>query len=61
MPLLVAWGRRDPVAILAIAEKIVAGTPGARFETWDDLGHWPQVEAPARVVATVGAFWDGLG
>jgi pimeloyl-ACP methyl ester carboxylesterase len=61
VPLLVAWGRRDPVAIMAIAEKVAAGTPGARFETWDDLGHWPQVEAPARVVATVGAFWEGLG
>jgi pimeloyl-ACP methyl ester carboxylesterase len=60
VPLLVAWGRRDPVAVMAIAEKLARGTPGARFETWDDLGHWPQVEDPARVVATVGAFWDSL-
>ena len=61
VPLLVAWGRRDPVAVMAIAEKIAAGTPGARLETWDDLGHWPQIEDPARVVGTVGAFWDGVG
>jgi pimeloyl-ACP methyl ester carboxylesterase len=61
VPLLVAWGRRDPVAVMAIAEKLARGTPGARFETWDDLGHWPQIEDPARVVATVGAFWDALG
>lgn len=60
-PLLVAWGRRDPVAVMAIAEKLARGTPGARLETWDDLGHWPQLEAPARVVATVSAFWDALG
>jgi pimeloyl-ACP methyl ester carboxylesterase len=60
-PLLVAWGRRDPVAVMAIAERIARGTKGARLETWDDLGHWPQVEAPERVVATVGAFWDELG
>jgi pimeloyl-ACP methyl ester carboxylesterase len=58
VPLLVAWGRRDPVAVMAIAEKLARGTPGARLETWDDLGHWPQVEDPARVVATVSAFWD---
>jgi pimeloyl-ACP methyl ester carboxylesterase len=61
LPLLVAWGRRDPVAVMAIAEKLARGTAGARLETWDDLGHWPQVEDPARVVATVSAFWDGLG
>jgi len=59
-PLLVAWGRRDPVAVMAIAEKLAQGTRGARLETWDDLGHWPQIEAPARVVATVSAFWDGV-
>jgi pimeloyl-ACP methyl ester carboxylesterase len=61
LPLLVAWGRRDPVAVMAIAEKLARGTPGARIETWDDLGHWPQVEDPERVVATVTAFWDTLG
>jgi pimeloyl-ACP methyl ester carboxylesterase len=58
VPLLVAWGRRDPVAVMAIAERIARGTPGARLETWDDLGHWPQIEDPARVVATVTRFWD---
>jgi pimeloyl-ACP methyl ester carboxylesterase len=60
VPLLVAWGRRDPVAVMAIAEKLARGTAGARLETWDDLGHWPHVEDPARVVATVSAFWDAL-
>lgn len=58
VPLLVAWGRRDPVAVMAIAERIARDTPGARLETWDDVGHWPQVEAPARVTATVTNFWD---
>jgi pimeloyl-ACP methyl ester carboxylesterase len=60
LPLLVAWGRRDPVAVVAIAERIARGTPGARLETWDDLGHWPQIEAPDRVARTVGGFWDGI-
>ena len=57
-PLLVAWGRRDPVAVFAIAQKIARSTPGAVLETWDDVGHWPTLEAPERVVATVTAFWD---
>jgi pimeloyl-ACP methyl ester carboxylesterase len=60
VPLLVAWGRRDPVAVFAIARKIVEGTPGATLEAWDDVGHWPTIEAPDRVVATVTAFWDGI-
>ena len=61
LPRLVAWGRRDPVAVMAIAERIARGTKGARLEVWDDLGHWPQVEDPSRVVRTVSAFWDPLG
>jgi pimeloyl-ACP methyl ester carboxylesterase len=61
VPLLVAWGRLDPVAVMAIAERIARGTPGARLEAWDDVGHWPQIEAPERVAATVAAFWDGIG
>ena len=60
VPALVAWGRRDPVAVIAIAEQLAREIPGARFETWDDLGHWPQIEDPARVAATVCAFWNGL-
>jgi pimeloyl-ACP methyl ester carboxylesterase len=60
VPVLVAWGRRDPVAVFAIAEKLASETPGARLEAWDDVGHWPPVEAPDRVVATVSRFWDAL-
>lgn len=61
LPALVAWGRRDPVAVMAIAEKLAGEIPGAKLETWDDLGHYPQVEDPARVVATVARFFDGVG
>jgi pimeloyl-ACP methyl ester carboxylesterase len=46
---------------MAIAERIARGTPGARLQTWDDLGHWPQIEAPERVAGTVTAFWDAVG
>jgi pimeloyl-ACP methyl ester carboxylesterase len=60
VPVLVAWGRRDPVAVIAIAEQLAREIPGARFETWDDLGHWPQIEDPARVLATVEAFWKSI-
>lgn len=58
VPALIAWGERDPVAVMPIARALAAEIPGARLETWPELGHWPQVEDPARVVATVEPFWD---
>jgi pimeloyl-ACP methyl ester carboxylesterase len=58
LPALIAWGRRDPVAVMAIAEQLAREIPGAKLETWDELGHYPQVEDPERVAATVTAFWD---
>lgn len=56
-PTLVAWGRRDPVAVDAIARRLAEEIPGAHLRWWDELGHYPQVEDPARVADTVGAFW----
>jgi pimeloyl-ACP methyl ester carboxylesterase len=56
VPALVAWGRRDPVAVPAIAEQLAREIPGARLVTWDDLGHYPQVEDPARVAAVLRDF-----
>lgn len=60
VPTLVAWGERDPVAVLAIAHALAGEIPGARLRTWPDLGHWPQLEDPARVAQTLEAFWDEL-
>lgn len=58
VPTLVAWGRKDPVAVVAIAEQLAREIPGAKLELWDDLAHYPQVEDPARVVRTLTTFWD---
>ncbi len=60
-PALVAWGRQDPVAVVAIAEQLAREIPGAELLLWNELGHYPQVEDPARVVRDVGAFWDRMG
>ena len=56
LPVLVAWGAKDPVARLPIGERLARETPGADLLTWDDLGHYPQVEDPGRVADTVQAF-----
>lgn len=61
LPVLVAWGKRDPVAVVAIAEQLAREIPGAKKEIWGELGHWPQIEDAGQVVRTVEGFWEGLG
>lgn len=56
VPVLIAWGELDPVARMAIGERLARETPGADLTTWDDLGHYPQVEAPDRVATVVADF-----
>lgn len=56
IPMLVAWGELDPVAKVAIAERLARETRGADLTTWPDLGHYPQVEAPERVAQVVADF-----
>jgi pimeloyl-ACP methyl ester carboxylesterase len=48
-PLSLAWGMLDPVATTNVLEAVLGlrrEAPVARFE---DLGHYPQIEDPARV------------
>ena len=56
IPTLVAWGARDPVAVIAIAERLAKEIPKAELVLWPELGHYPQVEACQRVVQNVAAF-----
>jgi pimeloyl-ACP methyl ester carboxylesterase len=56
LPVLVAWGEKDPVALLAIGERLARETPGADMVSFRDLGHYPQVEDPARVAEAVESF-----
>jgi pimeloyl-ACP methyl ester carboxylesterase len=61
IPALIAWGEKDPVAILPIAKRLAAEIPGAKAVFWPDLGHYPQVEDPPRVADALTGFWDELG
>lgn len=49
VPLKVIWGKRDPIAVYSIAQKLCKSNPAAQLFTLDDIGHYPQLEAPARV------------
>jgi pimeloyl-ACP methyl ester carboxylesterase len=52
-PVGVVWGALDPVAVHAMAEKLVATRPGTPLATLEGVGHYPMVEAPARFTAAV--------
>lgn len=56
LPAMMLWGRLDPVSVPAIAEILAAETPGAQLVWMDDLGHYPQLEDPQRVVMEIERF-----
>lgn len=56
-PVAAFWGDLDPIAVPAMADRLVAvrtdaGNP-ITLEHWPDVGHWPIVEAPDRVAAAI--------
>lgn len=46
IPAHLYWGRRDPVAVPAIAEELARLMPSARLTWLDALGHYPMLEEP---------------
>ncbi len=53
VPLAFVWGMLDPISGAHMAERIRARLPAAPFTSLLDVGHWPALEAPARVVAAL--------
>ncbi len=56
LPILIVWGSRDPIIPVSHAEEAHQSIPGSRLEIFDDVGHLPQLEAPARFVAALEHF-----
>jgi len=61
IPARVIWGRRDPVAVPAIAQRLADTIPDAGLEWLDDVGHFPMLEDPAAVVDAIRRFRDREG
>jgi pimeloyl-ACP methyl ester carboxylesterase len=69
VPVLIVWGRGDPIIPVQHGEDAHAAMPGSRLEVFDDVGHMPHVQAPGRFVAvlerflaeTEPALWDDEG
>ena len=55
-PTLILWGGRDRLIPPAVAEQFHQRIAGSRLVMFDDLGHVPQEEDPARTVAAVKDF-----
>lgn len=52
-PLTVIWGQRDPVAVPSIANAILERRPDTHYFPMNEIGHFPQWEAPERVAEIV--------
>ncbi len=60
IPVSAIWGRLDPIAVAAIANRLLQANPQARLLMLDDTGHYPQLEAPSRVSEEIIAFAGGM-
>jgi pimeloyl-ACP methyl ester carboxylesterase len=58
-PALVVWGRHDPYLPVALAARQRETFPRAEVVLLDESGHWPFVDAPARVTELVMTFLRG--
>lgn len=56
LPTLILWGGRDRLIPPAVAQRFREDITGSELVVFDELGHVPQEEDPARSVAPVKAF-----
>ncbi|MHB1583423.1 MAG: alpha/beta fold hydrolase [Acidimicrobiales bacterium] len=52
-PLSVVWGAEDPIAVVAMVDRLRAARPDATVRVLDGVGHYPMLEAPALFAAAV--------
>jgi pimeloyl-ACP methyl ester carboxylesterase len=53
VPLAFVWGMLDPVSGAHMAQRIRERLPDAPFLALEDVGHWPALEVPERVLAAL--------
>ena len=52
-PLGIVWGVDDPIAVVAMAERLHAARPDAGVSLLDGVGHYLMIEAPEQFAAAV--------
>ncbi len=58
VPVLIVWGRTDRMIPVKHGEAAHDAIPDSRLEIFDEAGHMPQLEAPARFVAVLERFLE---
>ena len=48
-PMTVIWGEQDPVAVIAMADRVKKNRPVTDLYKYPDSGHWPSIEFPDRI------------
>jgi len=56
MPTLIIWGDSDPIIPVEHAHAAHAAIEGSRLEIFQDVGHYPHVEAPEHFVTVLTEF-----
>ena len=59
VPVLLLWGADDPIIPVQHARAAHELLPHATLAVFDDVGHFPQIEAPARFVVALEDFCAG--
>lgn len=52
-PLSLIWGEEDPIAVLAMTNRLRELRPSTTVIRLGGVGHWPSLEAPARLAAEI--------
>jgi pimeloyl-ACP methyl ester carboxylesterase len=58
-PLALVWGMLDPVATDKVLDAVLELRPQAPVRRFEDLGHYPQIEDPARVAEALRGALGG--
>lgn len=57
-PLAVVWGRLDPIAVVAMTDRLRSGRADADVTILDDLGHYPMIEDAQQFSEAALAAFD---
>jgi pimeloyl-ACP methyl ester carboxylesterase len=57
-PLAVVWGDEDPIAVVAMVDRLRGRRPDADVTVLDGVGHYPMIEDPTRFAAAIAAGLD---
>jgi pimeloyl-ACP methyl ester carboxylesterase len=58
-PVLIVWGRQDPIIPLAHGVRAAARIPDARLHVFEECGHVPHWEYPEEFVRVLTEFLEG--